>query len=155
LIALIVILLRWDWEFSRESLHTVGFQAILLSFPAALFEDDYGHARRSKLLGFLVLESALLGWCAWRGLRRSRGTDDGRSHSGKSVVRREGITHPRARRCKAWMMLRVIVAFSIVLGLYVGGYVNLVWSRLQGLPLSITFRDRRRLGDRPCFDSHF
>ncbi|MCK9600137.1 MAG: cation:proton antiporter [Sphaerochaeta sp.] len=136
MIALIVILLRSGLELSRESLHTVGLQAILLSFLPALFETLTVMLVAPKLLGLSVLESALLG-CVLGAvspavvvpmmvdlIQEKRGTQKGIPTLVLAGASMDDVT--------------VIVAFSIVLGLYVGDTVNLVWT-VAGIPLSILF----------------
>ncbi len=136
MIALIVILLRSGLELSRESLHKVGFHAILLSFLPALFEASTVMLIGPPLLGLSLLESAILG-CVLGAvspavvvpmmvscIQEKRGTEKGIPTLVLAGASMDDVT--------------VIVAFSIVLGLYVGDTMNLAWT-LAGIPLSIIF----------------
>lgn len=136
MIALIVILLRSGLELSRESLHKVGFHAILLSFLPALFEASTVMLSGPSLLGLSLLESAILE-CVLGAvspavvvpmmvscIQEKRGTEKGIPTLVLAGASMDDVT--------------VIVAFSIVLGLYVGDTMNLAWT-LAGIPLSIIF----------------
>lgn len=136
MIALIVILLRSGLELSRESLHKVGLQAIFLSFLPALFETLTVMLIGPYFLGLSLLESAILG-CVLGAvspavvvpmmvtfIQEKRGTQKGIPTLVLAGASMDDVT--------------VIVAFSIVLGLYVGDTVNLAWT-VAGIPLSIAF----------------
>ncbi len=133
-IALIVILLRAGLELSRSSLNRVGLRALLLSFVPAAFEAVAATFLGPPLLGLTTMESAILG-CVLGAVSpavvvpmmvkfnaEGRGTAKGIPTlvlAGASV---DDVT--------------VIVAFSVLLGVYTGGSVNVAW-RIAGVPLSV------------------
>jgi len=134
MIALVVILLRAGLELSRDSLNRVGRNAALLAFVPGLCE-----AATITLLGpfFLPLnrmECAVLGYVLAavspavvvprmiRFNREGRGTAKGIPTlvlAGASV---DDVV--------------AIVAYSVLIGIYTGGQVNVAW-KLVGIPLSI------------------
>ncbi len=136
MIALIVILLRAGLELSKDSLNKVGLQAVLLSFLPALFEALTVTALGPSLLHISRMESAILG-CVLGAvspavvvpmmvqfIKEKRGTDKGIPTLVLAGASIDDVT--------------VIVAYSLVLGVYVGDSVHLFWT-IAGIPLSIVF----------------
>jgi NhaP-type Na+/H+ or K+/H+ antiporter len=136
MIALIVILLRAGFELSRESLHKVGLQALLLSFLPAVFETLVIVALAPGLLGLSRMESLLLG-CVLAAvspavvvpmmvhfIQEKKGTEKGIPTLVLAGASLDDVT--------------VIVAYSIVLGLYAGNDTNLARDLLS-IPFSILF----------------
>ena len=136
MIALIVILLRAGFELSRESLHKVGLQALLLSFLPAVFETLVIVALGPGMLGLSRMESLLLG-CVLAAvspavvvpmmvhfIQEKKGTEKGIPTLVLAGASLDDVT--------------VIVAYSIVLGLYAGNDANLARDLLS-IPFSILF----------------
>jgi len=134
-IALIVILLRAGLELSRQSLNKVGLQAILLSFVPATFEATTIFLVAPSLLGLSRGESAILG-CVIAAV----------SPAVVVPMMVQFIKEGRgAKKAIPTMILagssmddvNVIVAYSIVLGLYLGdNTMNPVWM-VASIPLSL------------------
>lgn len=134
MIALIVILLRAGFELRKDTLRRVGVQALLLSFVPATLEALAVTALGPRLLGLSYLESAILGTVLGAVspavvvplmldfAARRKGTDKAIP---TLVIAASSIDD-----------VFVIVVFSSLLGLYVGGEVNLPW-KLAGIPVSI------------------
>jgi len=134
LIALIVILLRAGFELSKDVLARVGGKALLLSFVPAVFEGALITLLGPKLLGLSYMESAILGSVL-------------AAVSPAVVVplmigfieRRMG-----ARKGIPTLILAassiddvfVIVVFSVLIGMYTGHEVNVVW-KAASIPVSI------------------
>ncbi len=136
MIALIVILLRAGFELSRDSLHKVGIQALLLSFLPAVCETLVIVAIGPYLLGLSRIESLLLG-CVLAAvspavvvpmmvhfIQEKKGTEKGIPTLVLAGASLDDVT--------------VIVAYSVVLGIYAGNETNLVYE-LISIPLSIIF----------------
>ena len=134
MIALIVILLRAGFELSRESLNRVGLQALLLSFIPAAFEALTVTALGPSLLGLSRLESAILG-CILGAVspavvvpmmvkfnQERRGTAKGIPTLVLAAASIDDVT--------------VIVAYSVLMGIYTGGQVDIAW-KIAGVPVAI------------------
>lgn len=134
MIALIVILLRAGFELSRESLHRVGAQALLLAFVPALFEALAVTALGPAFLGLSRMESAILG-CVLGAVspavvvpmmvrlnEERRGTAKGIPTLVLAAASIDDVT--------------VIVAYSVLIGIYAGGTVNIAW-KVAGIPIAI------------------
>ncbi len=133
-IALIVILLRAGFELRRDTLNRVGRTALLLSAVPALFEIAAVTYFGPKLLGISYLEAAILG--AILGavspavvvplmidfMDRGRGAKKGIP---TLVLAASSVDD-----------VFVIVLFTIFLGMYGGGDVN-IWAKLAEIPVSI------------------
>ena len=133
-IALIVILLRAGFELRRDTLNRVGRAAITMSAVPAVFEIVGVTLVAPRLLGMTYLEAAILG--AILGavspavvvplmidfMDRGRGTKKGIP---TLILGASSVDD-----------VFVIVLFTVFLGMYGGGEVNL-WARLAEIPLSI------------------
>ncbi len=136
LIALIVILLRVGFELSRSTLHRVGGRVLLLAFVPATLEGAMITVAGPWLLGLTLLESAVLGSVL--------------AAVSPAVVVPSMIRFVKERRGAAKDIpsmvmaaasvddVYVIVAHSVVLGLYVGNRVNIA-GQIIGIPLSLLF----------------
>lgn len=134
LIALVVILLRVGFALSRATLHRVGGRVLLLAFIPAIMEGIAITLMAPRLLGLTYLESALLGSVvaavspavivpAMIGfIRRNMGA----AKDIPSMVMASASVDD----------VFVIVAHSVLLGLYIGGAANPVW-QLAGIPVSL------------------
>ncbi len=134
LIALIVILLRAGFELSRKTLHRVGTQALLLAFIPATCEGVAITLAGPRLLGLTLMESALLGSVL--------------AAVSPAVVVPRMIAFIKERRgarkaIPSMVMaaasvddIYVIVAHSVLVGLYVGRRMNLAWE-IASIPLSL------------------
>jgi NhaP-type Na+/H+ or K+/H+ antiporter len=134
MIALIVILLRAGFELSRDTLNRVGKQAILLSFLPAAFEALTVTALGPRFLGLSTMESAILGCVLGavspavvvplmvRFIKEKRGTDKGIPTLVLAAASIDDVT--------------VIVAYSVLIGIYSGNKVNIIW-KVAGIPISI------------------
>lgn len=134
-IALIVILLRAGFELRKDTLHKVGRTAILLSCVPAIFEIIGVTLVAPTLLHISYIEAAILG--AILGavspavvvplmidfMDRGRGSKKGIP---TLILAASSVDD-----------VFVIVLFSIFLGMYGGGTVN-VWAKLAEIPISIT-----------------
>ncbi len=134
-IALIVILLRAGFELRRDTLNRVGKSALLLSCIPAVFEIAGVMLVAPPLLGLSYLDSAILGSIL-------------AAVSPAVVVPLMIDFMDRGRGAKKGiptMILAassiddvfVIVLFTIFLGMYGGGDVN-IWAKLGEIPVSIT-----------------
>lgn len=134
MIALIVILLRAGFELSRESLNRVGKQALLLAFLPAAFEAIAATLLGPPLLGLTVMESAILG-CVLGAVspavvvpmmvkfnQERRGVNKGLPTLVLAGASIDDVT--------------VIVAYSVLIGIYAGGTVNVAW-KIAGIPIAI------------------
>jgi len=133
-IALIVILLRAGFELRRETLNRVGRPALIMSAVPAIFEIAGVMLTAPCLLGMTYLEAAILG--AILGavspavvvplmidfMDRGRGTKKGIP---TLILGASSVDD-----------VFVIVLFTVFLGMYGGGEVNL-WVKLAEIPLSI------------------
>lgn len=134
MIALIVILLRAGFELSKETLHKVGKTALLLSFIPAAFEALTVTALGPHFLCLSVMESAILGCVLGavspavvvplmvRFIHERRGTDKGIPTLVLAAASIDDVT--------------VIVAYSVLIGIYSGSKVNILW-KVAGIPLGI------------------
>lgn len=134
LIALIVILLRVGFELSRESLHRVGGRVLLLAFIPATCEGLAITLAGPFLLGLTLLESAILGSVL--------------AAVSPAVVVPAMIRFIKERRGAAKDIptmvmaaasmddIYVVVAHSVVMGLYTGHEANATWQVL-GVPVSL------------------
>lgn len=134
MIALIIILLRAGFELSRESLNKVGRQAALLAFVPATFEAVAITLLGPRLTGLSMLESAILGSILGavspavvvpmmvRFMHEKRGTDKGIPTLILAAASIDDVF--------------VIVAYSMLIGIYTGNQVNIAW-QLAGIPLAI------------------
>lgn len=127
MMALIVILLRAGFELSRESLHKVGRNAVLLAFLPGLVEAATVAVFGPYLLPLSRMEYAILGYVLAavspavvvprmiRFNQEDRGTAKGIPTlvlAGASV---DDVT--------------AIVAYSVLIGIYTGGQLDVVWKR--------------------------
>ncbi len=134
-IALIVILLRAGFELHRDTLHRVGRAALLMSAVPAVFEIVGVMLVAPKWLHIDYIEAAILG--AILGavspavvvplmidfMDRGRGAKKGIP---TMVLAASSVDD-----------VFVIVLFTIFLGMYGGGQINL-WAKLGEIPVSIT-----------------
>lgn len=134
LIALIVILLRVGFELSRNTLHRVGGRVLLLAFIPATCEGIAITLAGPYLLGLTLLESAILGSVL--------------AAVSPAVVVPAMIRFMKERKGAAKDIpsmvmaaasvddIYVIVAHSVIVGLYVGSQVNVAW-QVVSVPLSL------------------
>ncbi len=134
MIALIIILLRAGFELSREALHKVGLQALLMSFVPGVLEGSTIALLGPKLLSLTHLESAMLGFII-------------AAVSPAVVVpmminlieRRMGAKKGIPTMILAAASLDDVVAiviFSVFLGFYTGSAEH-IWLKFAGIPVSI------------------
>ncbi|SHF38632.1 sodium/proton antiporter, CPA1 family [Desulfacinum infernum DSM 9756] len=134
-IALIVILLRAGFELHRDTLNRVGRAALIMSAVPAVFEILGVMWVAPKWLGITSLEAAILGSIL-------------AAVSPAVVVPLMIDFMDRGRGAKKGIPtlilgassvddVFVIVLFTIFLGMYGGGKVNL-WAKLAEIPISIT-----------------
>ncbi len=134
MIALIVILLRAGFELSRESLNRVGLQALLLAVVPAAFEAIAVTLLGPPLLGLSAMESAILG-CVLGAVSPAvvvpmmvrfnqewRGTAKGIPTLVLAAASVDDVT--------------VIVAYSVLIGIYAGSEVNIAW-KVAGIPIAV------------------
>ena len=133
-IALIVILLRAGFELRRDTLNRVGRAAVTMSAVPALFEIAGIILVAPRLLGISYLEAAILGSILGAVspavvvplmidfMDRGRGTKKGIP---TLILGASSVDD-----------VFVIVLFTVFLGMYGGGEVNL-WVKLAEIPLSI------------------
>jgi NhaP-type Na+/H+ or K+/H+ antiporter len=133
-IALIVILLRAGFELRRDTLNRVGRPALIMSAVPAVFEIFGVMLAAHWLLGMTYLEAAILGTILGAVspavvvplmidfMDRGRGTKKGIP---TLILGASSVDD-----------VFVIVIFTVFLGMYGGGEVNL-WVRLAEIPLSI------------------
>jgi NhaP-type Na+/H+ or K+/H+ antiporter len=132
--ALIVILLSAGFELKKDTLKRIGRSATFLSFVPAFFEATAVTFLAHWLLGLSYMEGAMLGAILGavspavvvplmiKMIKERRGTNKGIPTlllAGSSV---DDVT--------------VIVAYSILIGFYVGNSVNVAW-KIASIPLSI------------------
>lgn len=134
MMALIVILLRAGFELSRKTLHRVGGRVLLLAFVPATCEAVAIAFAAPRFLGLTFLESAILGSVLAavspavvvpsmiRFIKERKGTA---KHIPSMVMAAASVDD-----------VYVIVAHSVVLGLYVGRQVN-VAGQIVGVPISL------------------
>ncbi len=134
LIALIVILLRAGLELSKDTLKKVGLRALLLSFIPASFEIFAVTLLAPKIIGLNYLESAILG--AILG-----------AVSPAVVVplmigfieKKRGIKKGIPTLLLAASSIDdvfVIVIYSVLIGIYTGKKINILWE-FASIPISI------------------
>jgi len=134
LVALIVILLRAGFELSKDTLKRVGLMALLLSAVPACFEIATVTLLGPYFLGLTRMESAILGAIL------------GAVSPAVVVPLMIQFIEKRYGAAKGIPTLVlaassvddvfVIVVYSILIGVYLGHNVNIVWE-LAGIPLSI------------------
>ncbi len=134
MIALIVILLRAGLEMSKDVLHRVGKQALLLSFIPAIFEGVAITLLAPLFLKLTYMESAMLGAILAavspavvvplmiQFIEEKKGTKKGIP---TLVLAASSVDD-----------IFVIVVYSILIGIYTGSNVNIYW-KLLGIPISI------------------
>ncbi|NBK22082.1 MAG: sodium:proton antiporter [Spirochaetia bacterium] len=134
LIALIVILLRSGFNLSKKSLHQVGVHALLLGFLPATCEALLIFALGPLFLGISSMEAAILGSIL--------------AAVSPAVVVPPMIRFIEERRGEKKSIptmvlagaslddVSVIVAYSILIGIYGGKQVNIGW-QVASIPLSI------------------
>jgi NhaP-type Na+/H+ or K+/H+ antiporter len=132
--ALIVIILRAGFELSKDTLMKVGQPALLLSFIPAVFEGAAITFLGPYFLPLTRMESAILGAVLAavspavvvplmiRFIDEKRGTDKGIP---TLVLAGSSIDD-----------VFVIVIYSVLIGIYTGRQMNLVWE-LASIPISI------------------
>lgn len=132
--SLIVILLRAGFELSKDKLTQVGRPAVLLSFVPATFEAVAIMFLSNYFLHFTLLEGGILGAVLGavspavvvplmiRFIDEKRGTKKGIP---TLVLAGSSIDD-----------VFVIVIYSILIGIYTGGKVNVAWE-LAGIPIAI------------------
>ena len=134
LIALIVILLRAGLELSKDTLKKVGSHALLLSFIPATFETITITFLGSIFLQLTYLESAILGAIL------------GAVSPAVVVPLMIGFIEKKMGTKKGIPTLLlaassiddvfVIVVYSVLVGMYTGRKINIIWE-LSSIPLSI------------------
>ncbi len=134
MIALIVILLRAGFELSKDTMARVGLRAAMLSWLPAVFEGAAVTVLGPRLLGLTYMESAILGSVLAavspavvvplmiRFIERRLGAEKGIP---TMVLAASSVDD-----------VFVIVIYSVLIGMYTGGHVNMAWS-LAGIPISI------------------
>lgn len=134
LIALIVILLRAGFELSKDTLNRVGGRVVLLAAVPAIVEGVAVMALGQLLLGLSLLESAILGSVLAavspavvvplmiRFMERDMGAKKGIPTMILAAASLDDVF--------------VIVVYSVLIGIYTGSSVNVVW-HLAGIPVSI------------------
>lgn len=134
LIALIVILLRAGFELSKDTLNRVGGRVVLLAAVPAIVEGVAVMALGQLLLGLSLLESAILGSVLAavspavvvplmiRFMERDMGAKKGIPTMILAAPSLDDVF--------------VIVVYSVLIGIYTGSSVNVVW-HLAGIPVSI------------------
>lgn len=134
LIALIVILLRAGFELSKDTLNRVGGRTILLSCVPAIFEAAAITVLGPPLLGLSYMESAILGTVLGavspavvvplmiRFMERRMGAEKGIPTMVLAASSLDDVF--------------VIVIYSVLIGIYTGNNVNVVWE-VAGIPISI------------------
>ncbi len=134
LIALIVILLRVGFELSRKTLHSVGGRILLLAFVPASLEGVTITLIGPWLLGLTYLESAILGSVLAavspavvvpsmiRFIKEHKGADKDIPSMVMAAASVDDIY--------------VIVAHSVVMGLYLSKQVNVAW-QVCSVPISL------------------
>jgi len=132
--ALIVILLRAGFELSREKLQRVGKPALLLSFIPAVFEAVAVMFLSNQFLGFSLLEGAILG--AVLGAVSPAVVVPLMI---KFIDERLGTKKGIPTLILAGSSIDdvfVIVIYSILIGIYTGGQVNIAWE-LASIPIAV------------------
>lgn len=134
LIALIVILLRAGFALSRDVLHRIGGRVLLLAFVPATCEGLVIAFAAQRLLGLSLLESALLG---------SVIAAVSPAVIVPSMLRFMAQRKGEKKSIPAMIMaacsvddIYVIIAHSVLLGLYMGRTSHIAW-QVAGIPLSL------------------
>ncbi|MHC4552098.1 MAG: cation:proton antiporter domain-containing protein, partial [Planctomycetota bacterium] len=134
LIALIVILLRVGFELSRDTLHRIGKRVLMLAFIPATCEGAMVTLVAHTLLNLTFLESAILGSVLAavspavvvplmiRFIKERKGADKDIPTMVMAAASVDDIY--------------VIVAHSVIVGLYVGHQVNVAW-QVVSVPISL------------------
>jgi NhaP-type Na+/H+ or K+/H+ antiporter len=134
LIALIVILLRAGLELSKDTLNRVGGRVVLLAVVPAVVEGVAIMALGPLLLGLTLMESAILGSILAavspavvvpfmiRFMERGMGAEKGIPTMVLAAAALDDVF--------------VIVVYSVLVGIYTGSNVNIVF-QLVGIPVSI------------------
>ncbi|NIA29927.1 MAG: sodium:proton antiporter [Actinobacteria bacterium] len=134
MVAMIVILLRAGLELSKKTMARVGVRALLLSFIPATFEGAAIALMGPYFLGLSFMESAILGSVLAavspavvvplmiRFIEKRMGAEKGIP---TLILAASSIDD-----------VFVIVVYSVLIGMYTGSHVSIVW-KLAGIPLSI------------------
>ncbi len=134
LIALIVILLRAGFELSKDTLNRVGGRVLLLATVPAIIEGVAIMVLGPPLLGLSLMESAILGSILAavspavvvplmiRFMEQGKGAEKGIPTMILAAAALDDVF--------------VIVIYSVLIGMYTGSSVNVVW-QLAGIPVSI------------------
>ena len=134
LIALIVILLSAGLELSKDALKRVGTSAVLLAAVPPIFEGVAVTLCGPSLLGLTYMESAILGAILSavslavvvpmmiKFISEKKGTEKGLPTMNLAASSLNTVFS--------------IVAYTILIGLYVGSKVSMTW-KLIGIPISI------------------
>lgn len=134
LIALIVILLRSGFKLSKKSLFKVGRHALLLGFLPATCEALFIFGFAPSLLGISRMEAAMLG-CILAAVSPAVVVPP----MIRLIEERRGEKKSIPTMVLAGASLddvTVIVAYSILIGIYGGKKINIGW-QVAGIPLSI------------------
>ncbi|MDT4762833.1 cation:proton antiporter [Sphaerochaeta sp. PS] len=134
LMALIVILLRSGFKLSKKSLNLVGKNALLLGFLPATFEASVIFALGPMFLPISRMEAAIMG-CVLAAVSPAVVVP----YMIKFIEEGRGTKKSIPTMVLAGSSLddvTVIVAYSVLIGMYSGGKVNIAW-KLAGIPLSI------------------
>ena len=134
-IALIVILLRAGFELRRDTLNRVGKTALLMSAVPAVFEIAGIMLVAPPLLGLSLLDSAILG-SILAAVSPAVVVPLMIDFMDKGRGAKKGIP-TLILAASSIDDVFVIVLFTIFLGMYGGGDVN-VWAKLGEIPVSIT-----------------
>lgn len=134
LIALIVILLRVGFELSRKTLHRVGGRVLLLACVPATCEGVAVTLAGRWLLGLSTLEAALLG-----SILAAVSPAVVVPHMIRFIQERRGADKDIPAMVMAASSvddIYVIVVHSVLLGIYAGQQVNVLW-QAAGVPLAL------------------
>lgn len=134
LAALIVILLRAGFELKKETLNKIGKRAFLLSFVPAFFEIIIVTLISPWLLGLSYLEGAILGTILGA-VSPAVVVPLMISFHKKGFGVKKGIPTLMLSATSLDDVI-VIVIYSILIGIYTGNQVNLLWE-ISGIPISI------------------
>ncbi|NDY42416.1 sodium:proton antiporter [Dissulfurirhabdus thermomarina] len=133
-IALIVILLRAGFELRRDTLNRVGRTALLMSAVPAVFEIVGVTLVAPHLLGISTLEAAILG-CILGAVSPAVVVPLMIDFMDRGRGAKKGIP-TLVLAASSVDDVFVIVLFTIFLGMYGGGEVN-VWAKLAEVPVSV------------------
>ena len=136
MIALIIILLRAGFELSRNVLHRVGLQALLLSFIPGILEGGTIALLGPVFLPLTHLESAMLGFIV-AAVSPAVVVPMMLDFIERKMGKKKGI--PTMIMAAASLDdVVAIVIFSVFLGFYTGSTENIVL-KVAGIPMSIVF----------------